>query len=220
MLEYCIIKPVQSGVYKIRNLTNDRFYIGSTVCFWTRWRSHRNALKGNYHANCFLLADYQKDKKAIFVFELIEEVSINDLLKAEQKYLNQHFNNVNCYNLCQVAGNTLGRKFSSETKAKMSTHRKGKNCGTKNGMFGKRHTRETRAKMIQNHRNYNGENHPHYGKKHKTKQVEAINIESGKKVQFDNAREASLILSLDSGGISRNLNGKAKIVKGWRFSYV
>ena len=42
---------MESGIYKIRNLINDKFYIGSAVNFIKREKEHFNDLRNNKQNN-------------------------------------------------------------------------------------------------------------------------------------------------------------------------
>ena len=42
---------MKSGVYKITNVKNGKFYIGSSKDIEFRWSEHKKHLNGNYHIN-------------------------------------------------------------------------------------------------------------------------------------------------------------------------
>ena len=61
-------------IYKITNLVNDKFYIGSTQhSFKKRKGEHLAELNGGYHKNKHLQSSYIKYGKENFVFEIVEE---------------------------------------------------------------------------------------------------------------------------------------------------
>lgn len=134
-----------SGIYRIVNLVNGRIYIGSSVRFINRVWMHRHQFRHNKHPNVFLQRDYDKCGPDSFKFEILEIVPIKEnLITREQCYIDIYYDNgVNCYNMTPTAGSTLGRKFSEETKMKMSAIHAGK-AGT---MTGKHHTDETKRKI-------------------------------------------------------------------------
>lgn len=50
----------KSGIYRIVNLANDKFYIGSAVNLERRWYMHRNRLNAGKHRNAHLQAAWSK----------------------------------------------------------------------------------------------------------------------------------------------------------------
>jgi group I intron endonuclease len=82
------------GIYKIKNLVNDKCYYGSSKNIEKRWRTHKNHLKNGKHHNIHLQRSWDKYGDDNFVFEVVEECDENILLELEQKYLdsNPEFN--------------------------------------------------------------------------------------------------------------------------------
>ena len=82
---------MKSGIYQIRNLVNNKIYIGSTVDIKTRWRTHKNNLRRNLdRPNKYLQNSWNKHGENNFIFELIEEVGDREiLLTREQHYLDK-----------------------------------------------------------------------------------------------------------------------------------
>lgn len=123
-------KIKDSGIYKITNLVNDRFYIGSTFNFYERFIQHRADLRKNKHNNQFLQNSWNKYGEENFSFAIMEVVSnIDDLLIREQHWLDE----TNSYNRCvgyNIAKNAkapmTGLKHSNEAKEKISKVHKGK----------------------------------------------------------------------------------------------
>jgi group I intron endonuclease len=75
------------GIYRIRNLINDKSYYGSSKQIEKRWSTHRNELNKKTHSNCILQRAWNKYGEVNFLFEIIEVCDSNVLLKVEQKYL-------------------------------------------------------------------------------------------------------------------------------------
>lgn len=119
---------MNSGIYKIENIVNKKIYIGSAKNIKNRWYIHKSTLNKNKHENSYLQYAWNKYGKDNFKFEIIEEVDLDKLIEREQYYINLY--NVcdrnHGYNLAPNAGNTLGFKFSKESKFKMSQLKKGK----------------------------------------------------------------------------------------------
>ena len=105
-----------SGIYEIRNLLNNHRYIGSSININKRWAEHINDLKADRHANRYLQNAWNKYGQEYFEFNLLEECESNkDLLIIEQRYLDSNPE----YNICKIAGNSLGVVFSDERKVKI-----------------------------------------------------------------------------------------------------
>ena len=159
------------GVYQIRNLLNDKIYIGSSKNIDQRWAEHVSLLRGNYHHNPHLQNAWNKYGEDEFIFEMIEVMKDeNKLLLREQWCLD------NCspdYNIALYASSPMkGRKMSDEnrkrqsiaysgeghplwgkhhsdsTKKKMSLAKSGDVMrGENNGMWGRTHTKEARKRI-------------------------------------------------------------------------
>lgn len=117
---------MDAGIYAIRNKQNGKLYIGSAKSIVDRFNSHKKALhKGNHH-NVKLQNAFNKYGFDNFGFEKLLICKYDDLIMYEQLCINGYDAVKNGYNIAPIAGNTLGCRFSDETKAKMSASRKGK----------------------------------------------------------------------------------------------
>lgn len=67
-----------SGVYRITNKKNGKFYIGCSVCIATRWRSHISALKRGRHSSSIWIYDWRTYGPDTFEVEVLEEIDPND----------------------------------------------------------------------------------------------------------------------------------------------
>lgn len=106
-----------SGIYIIQNTKNNKIYIGSTKNFCHRWQEHVCDLNKNRHGNPHLQSSWNKYGKNNFIFKVIKHCNIKELIIYEQFYLDNHFGK-KCYNMCPVAGTTLGRKMSKKNQTK------------------------------------------------------------------------------------------------------
>lgn len=99
----------KSGIYKITNLINDKIYIGSTIHFKKRWDLHKSQLKRQKHKNTYLQNVYNKYGKDNFKFEILAICPKEYLIKMEQWFID---NMKPEYNICKIAGRTIGIKKS------------------------------------------------------------------------------------------------------------
>jgi group I intron endonuclease len=75
-----------SGIYKITNTINGKFYIGSARSLYKRLSEHQEKLKKNKHKNPHLQNSYNKYGN-VFSFEIIKMCNIEELFIVEQYYL-------------------------------------------------------------------------------------------------------------------------------------
>lgn len=148
-------------IYKIINLVNDKFYVGSTTNKKVRFREHRKQLRGNRHHCKHLQSAWNKYGELKFNFVVIEEVPLDHNLAAvEDAWLREHFGKPHCYNSGAAAvapwrgvygdkhfnfGTTMGDK----QKLKISSALKNFYAEdiTNHPRFGKAHSDETKAKI-------------------------------------------------------------------------
>lgn len=135
-----------SGIYKIQSKVKPvRIYVGSAVNITNRWRSHINNLKNNKHQNKKLQNHFNKYGEADLQFIILLECKKEDLIANEQFFIDS----INpSFNICKKAGSCLGTKQSKESNIK----RKLSLLGQKNHNYGKRFSEETRRKLSISHR--------------------------------------------------------------------
>lgn len=135
-----------SGIYKILNKVNGRFYIGSSDFIRRRWSDHINRLNKNNHSNKHLQSAWNLYGKEAFEFSIIELCDVQNLTDKEQLWLDwlKPYDDKIGYNIALVANKgtlglklppefgqkvrerKLGTKHSEETKLKISEGNKGK----------------------------------------------------------------------------------------------
>lgn len=114
------MNPLQgTGIYRID--INRFFYYGSAASsFFNRRSGHLNKLRKNEHANRHMQNAWNKYGEESFTFSIVEQCEPQKCLKAEQRYIDQFFGSENCMNLSPTAQNTLGVKYSEESRRKLS----------------------------------------------------------------------------------------------------
>jgi group I intron endonuclease len=86
-------------IYKIRNVVNGKFYVGSTMDTRERFRTHRNKLRRSTHHCAHLQSAWNKYGEDCFVFEIVENIASSALLQAaEDVWLTAHVGKDYCYN--------------------------------------------------------------------------------------------------------------------------
>ena len=90
-----------SGVYCIKNLVNEKIYIGSSVNMLRRKKKHFAELRKRIHCNGYLQSSFDKYGESNFVFYILRECPKDELLDVEQLYMDkyQSYNEENGYNL-------------------------------------------------------------------------------------------------------------------------
>ena len=142
-------------IYKIINLVNDKFYVGSTTNTRERFRTHRNRLRGNRHHSKHLQAAWNKYGEDKFSFEVIETISIGvSLNAAEDVWLAAHVGKDYCYNTSMYSDTPMrgikkedhpmyGVPRSDDTKQLLRIAR----LAQADPRTGTTHTDETKAKI-------------------------------------------------------------------------
>lgn len=136
-------------IYRITNMVNNKYYIGSTESFARREWQHKNDLKKRVHKNPHLQASWNKYGGDAFVFEVLTEVPIGESqLVWEDKYLAVHVGRPECYNINTGAeAPRLGIPMSDASKQKMSVSRTGKHAGLEHYRYGQTVSAEVRQKI-------------------------------------------------------------------------
>jgi group I intron endonuclease len=110
---------MNSGVYKITNTVNGKIYVGSSIDLAEREYHHRYCLRKGTHHNSILQKSYNKHGD-VFSFEVVELCAASLVIEREQFWIDSTGAYTHGYNIVPVAGSTVGRKISDETRAKMA----------------------------------------------------------------------------------------------------
>lgn len=114
------------GVYSIRNIVNNKQYIGSTtMSFIKRLQHHVNRLKNNKHKNSHLQHAWNKYGEDSFEFKVLEICDKETCLTQEQYYINYYINN--SYNINRNASGTPNMSKEVIEKRRQTMLRKYKN---------------------------------------------------------------------------------------------
>lgn len=228
------------GIYKIINVINNKFYVGSAVDLRRRKTRHFSELRNGKHNNRHLQAAWVKYGEQAFVFVVVEELSDDaDLLAAENIWLKEHVGKDYCYNLgvdataptLGMSGElspTWGRKRTPEELAAQSwkgrTHTEEAKQLIRQHWIGKPKSAEVRAKISAT---LSGEGNYWYGKKrpdHGGKVSKAV-IASGPQgdTLYSSISELREALNLKPPTINRALKSGKPLTRGphigWKFSY-
>ena len=115
-----------SGVYKITNSINAKFYIGSANSFRVRRNCHASNLRHNKHHSARLQNHVNKYGIETLSFELVEACPVEQTIEREQYYLDllQPSNPKVGFNISGNAQSPMkGKKHTPETLAKMAANR-------------------------------------------------------------------------------------------------
>ncbi len=206
-----------SGIYKIINKINNKYYVGSSYdVYGKRWSDHKCKLNKNIHNNLKLQHAWNKYGESNFCFLMIEKVSPENLLIVEQKYLNLCKSNPDFnYNISYEASAPMfGRKHSEETKQKMrkSSHWSIEDkINAKLRRIGKKHTQKTKQLISEKS---TGKNHINYD--HAI--YDFINTKTGEK--YNGTRfDFQIAFKLKQCSVSALMLGRIKSLFGWIFTY-
>lgn len=166
---------MKNVIYKIRNITNNKFYVGSTHDSRERFRTHRTQLRGNKHHCKHLQASWNKYGEDFFKFEVLEELPNRDMLfDAENLWLQKWVGEKECYNSGRSAEAPMrgiatedhpnyGRVWSNEEKQKVSHSLKKYYAYNTHPRLGVPHTQDALDKIALNRTPPKGEAHYGYG---------------------------------------------------------
>lgn len=201
-------------IYIIKSkIKPNRFYIGSALNYKRRRKLHLQQLRRGIHHSIKLQRHYNKYGRGDLEFSILELCSSDMILPIEQRYIDEL---TPLFNICKIAGNTLGYKHSSATKKRMSISKKGKpimrewtkeqRLAVSQRRLGAKASEETKAKMRLRKKSM-------LGKKHRPESIEKMRaIKLGKKMSQsmkDKARSRLLNNPIYRGRkVIDNIDGK------------
>lgn len=119
---------MNSGIYIIKNLTNSKIYVGSSINLHKREYKHFWMLDKGIHDNHYLQQSYNKNGKSSFIFEIVEHCQPDDLINKENHYIDFYQSNQSekGFNLAKV--NEFRRNtYNDEVKIRLSKYNLNKN---------------------------------------------------------------------------------------------
>lgn len=228
-------KNIQSGIYCIENIINNKKYIGQSVDVEGRWSKHQNSLSKGNHDNTYLQNSWNKHGKENFKFYILEYCAKDKLDEKEIYYINLHntMNREYGYNL--KSGGQFTNYICDEVKQKISESNKktyqntnlkeirsidalnqwanpeikAKIMGENNGMYGKHHSDEARKKMSEKAK----------GRPCSFRNTTPILCIELNKI-FKDACTAAQELSCQSGSILQACRGKRKTCAGYHWQFI
>jgi group I intron endonuclease len=104
-----------SGIYQIRNILNNKVYIGSSYNIEGRWYQHKYLLKKGKHHSYLLQKAWDEHGEGNFEFEVIELNLNREVLFEREQYWMDTFNVIeDGYNVSPIAGKNVGRKMEGQ----------------------------------------------------------------------------------------------------------
>lgn len=230
------MNEINSGIYCIENIINNKKYIGQSKNINERYKKHIYELNNNRHFNDYLQKAWNKYGEESFKMYVIEYCKI-DILDEKESYYISYYNTLDQqygYNL--TSGGQLNKGFYTEETCKKISESlkktyentelkdirsksalrqwanpdiKEKIIGSNNGMYGKHHTKESKEKMSNNKKGK-----PSW--KRNTTPVYCVELNQ----EFCDATYASKLLNIDSGAILKVCRGKRKICGGYHWKFL
>jgi group I intron endonuclease len=232
------------GIYKIINVVNNKFYVGSAVDLKRRKARHFSELRNGRHNNRHLQAAWGKYGEQAFVFVVVEQLATDaDLLAAENVWLKEHVGKDHCYNIgvdatapmLGMSGElspTWGYRHSGENLKKIGVASKARvqsddeKQKRRLTMRGKPQPAEVRAKISAT---LSGEGNFWYGKKRpdhgqKVSKAVAVTDSSGSAATYSSISAVRCALGMKPPTVNRALKSGTPIKRGkfagWTFKYV
>lgn len=231
-----------SGIYKIINVVNNKFYVGSSVDLRKRKSKHFSELRHNKHNNKHLQRAWDKYGEASFVFVVVEELDReHDLLAAENIWLKPHVGKNYCYNIGRDAtapslglsgelSPTWGRKRTPEELVAQSwegkKHKEESKEKIRTFLIGKPKSAEVRAKISAT---LSGAGNPNFGKPRSKEFVDKVSkavtvVYKGEATEYASISALRTALNMTPPQVNRALKSRAPIskgkFKGMRIEYV
>lgn len=134
-----------TGIYMIKNIVNNKIYIGSSMDIKNRWKGHKHGLRNNISNNKLLQSDWNKFGEHNFIFEIVCSCNADELILKEMEYIKK-IPIDNRYNI--KIGNIHSNKSKIKTSNSMVEYHKSKSIKTLNRVPNILVDKETQLKII------------------------------------------------------------------------
>jgi group I intron endonuclease len=205
-----------SGIYKIINKVNRKYYVGSSNNIHKRWNEHKSELNKNRHKNNYLQKSYNKHGINNFDFIITEKISVEKLIEIEQKYLDiAKQEKDKCYNLNFIADRV---EMTDEIKKKISDGNKGHKMTAENKAIlikiskERIYSDEYKKKIsigTKLHTPRGNNHHNHNNTIYTFRNTDTTDIFTGTFLEFRTKYD------LSHGNLSNMIAGKRKSIKSW-----
>lgn len=223
---------MNSGIYQIKNIINNKIYIGRAINVFDRLKKHYSDLIQNKHFNEHLQRSFNKYKSNNFEYSIICAVPTEQLDLAEKSSIYMFTSIDDRFGFNKTTGGEGGYNRSEETKQKISKSHTGKSLSEEHkkkiSISGKiaQNRPEVLAKLKCRNR---GSNNPMFGKpppnkgKPMSEEHKLAHSRNWKIIRPDGTVEIVRNLNqyckdnnLDSGNMSKIASGKQKCYKGYK----
>lgn len=233
------------GIYKIINIINNKFYVGSAVHLGKRKSRHFSELRRGKHNNKHLQAAWNKYGEQAFIFVVLEyALEGEDLFEMENGWLRENVGTEYCYNIGREAAApmlgmsgelspTWGYKHTELEKTNIGNRSRGRlHTDTTKELIRSRlrgipRSAETRAKLslaLRGSANWN------YGKPRspeflaKVRHRILVTAPDGSKAEYASIKELRITMGVNPPTINRALKTGGRLsrgpYKGWVFKRV
>jgi group I intron endonuclease len=209
-----------SGVYKIENTVNHKVYIGSTRSLTARKNEHWSQLRRQCHPNQHLQNSWNKYGEENFVFSVVENTGVLEMLDAEKKWIDSLKATDRMFGYNNET-DPVNKSKSKEHREKISATLKEKyNKGYKHPSLGRVWPEEVKARMAAGQvGKILTEEHRAKISKSLYKQVDQYDREGRLLGSFSSIKEAAKQLGIAAANITMVCNGYRKHTHGFVFKH-
>jgi len=208
-----VTKQKISGIYKIINKVNEKYYVGSSNNIYKRIKAHAYKLNQNINSCRYLQNAYNKYGINSFIWKIIELSIPNRRMEIEQKYLDIAKNEKEkCYNISFIVGriewndeNKQIRSILYKKEGNPNYKNGDKIKGKKNPFYGKHHTNESKEMQYLTKMKNGIINQDVFSFKNKTTDDTFIG----------NSRNFYHKYNLNRSNVMKLIQGKIRSVKNW-----
>lgn len=198
---------LKKGVYCIKNIYNNKLYIGSTTrAFKYRLDQHLLLLRLNSHHSCHLQRSWNKYGENSFEYSILEFIEDNNIIINREQFWINKYDFKMLYNMSPTASSSLGIKRTPEQIEKMKKLKP---------------SEEVKIKISNTLKKRYQEGLIPYKQQHKWKKVYQFNKQGELLGVFESPMAASKTLNLDFSHILDCCKKKKKYksVGGFIFSF-